>query len=444
MELPSTAHVQLTSEQLVALDKATNWYRTRHSKSFLLDGAAGTGKTFCLQKLLDVLNTNFVIFTAPTNKAVKVLSQTLRQAGIHAPCCTIYSALGLKMQPNGDVKELTPTEKSRHNFDWNKYQLVVLDEASMVGQVLLPHIDRLQSQYGVQFIYVGDSAQLPPVGEAYSAVMHGDWNEQAHASLVTVVRQENQILTLASAIRAQIGTFIPRVALHHDNANDEGVWLYSTSAWADKALLRALDQGLFARPGGAKCIAWRNVIVNKLNKMIRLHLYPETQQFFVEGDRVIVTEPFNPIARGSNEKMQGTFITTDSEGRVEYAELVSHPWYPEFPCWALSIIGDDEEQFEAYVLTDDAKQQKAWRARKDALAQEARADRRKWAAFWRFVEAFNGIRHGYAITAHRAQGSTYDQAFVNYSDILLNQNRHEAFRCLYVACSRPKYQLHLW
>lgn len=436
--------VQLTADQTEALTRATNWYRNTKLPAFLLDGAAGTGKTFCLQALLDRLNTDFVLFAAPTNKAVKVLSQTLRRAGIHSPCATIYSILGLKMMPNGDVKELTASEKPKHAVDWWKYKLIVLDEASMVGQVLLPHISRLQEQYQVRFIFVGDSAQLPPVGEPQSAVMSGDWSPEAHASLIKVVRQENQILTLASAIRAQVDAFIPRVALQNDHDDQEGVWQYQNPMAADRAILRALDDGLFQQPTGAKCIAWRNVVVNKLNQMIRSHLYPETQQFFVEGDRVIVTDPFNPLTEDNTEKQLGTYITTDSEGRVEHAEQVPHPWFPEFLCWQLTVVGDDEEQYKALVLHEDPRMQRKWKAHKDKLAAEAHMDRGKWEQFWRFVEAFHGLRHGYAITAHRSQGSTYEQAFVNYSDMLLNQNRREAFRCLYVACSRPRKQLHLW
>ena len=74
----------------------------------------------------------------------------------------------------------------------------------------------------------------------------------------------------------------------------------------------------------------------------------------------------------------------------------------------------------------------------ERLAQEAKADKRKWRHFWDLKDAFHSLRHAYAITAHRAQGSTYEHAYVDWRDILLNRNRQEAYRCLYVACTRPK------
>ena len=80
----------------------------------------------------------------------------------------------------------------------------------------------------------------------------------------------------------------------------------------------------------------------------------------------------------------------------------------------------------------------------EELAQRAKTEnKRLWGAFWALKEAFHGVRHGYAITAHKSQGSTYDSAFVDFRDMLINRNVVEARRCLYVACTRPKFQLFL-
>ena len=99
---------------------------------------------------------------------------------------------------------------------------------------------------------------------------------------------------------------------------------------------------------------------------------------------------------------------------------------------------------DLWVLSKGKKEQSSWKAHKERLLAEARGNSRLWPAFWSFLESFHAVRHGYAITAHRAQGSTYEQVFVNSSDIFCNQNRSEAFRCLYVAATRPKKRLFLW
>ena len=150
-----TATPVLTEDQSRALEAIDRWFSADAfaapnttpsplSQSFLLDGAAGTGKTFCLQLLLDsISDLGGVLFTAPTNKAVKVLQQTLNAADIHSECCTIYSALNLRMLPDGAVKVLTASEQ-RGRINWTKISLCVVDEASMVGKVLRGHIEALQ------------------------------------------------------------------------------------------------------------------------------------------------------------------------------------------------------------------------------------------------------------------------------------------------------------
>jgi len=438
---------QLTSDQSAAIFAIQCWFAADSDatpdhlyQSFLLDGAAGTGKTFCLRQLLDSVD-GTVLFTAPTNKAVKVLQQTLNAADIHSECCTIYSALNLRMMPDGAVKVLTASEQ-RGRINWATISLCVVDEASMVGKTLRTHIDNIQQIYAVRFLFVGDSAQLPPVGEPNSAVIAGHPPETT-ATLLQVVRQDNQILTLGSAIRAQVTSWAPCITLSSDNDGDEGVWRYILPAEAEQRILEAIRAGLFQSPTGAKAIAWRNAVVAKLNTFIRGHLYPGTTEFFCEGDRVILTEPCTELAMASGQQRK-TLHTTDTEGVVNSCSLAAHPTYPQFSCYHLSVTSDEGVKMDLWVLGQDRKTQAAWKTERERLLQQARENSRLWPGFWSFLEAFHSVRHGYAITAHRSQGSTYEQAFVNSSDIFCNQNRSEAFRCLYVAATRPRKRLFLW
>ena len=71
------------------------------------------------------------------------------------------------------------------------------------------------------------------------------------------------------------------------------------------------------------------------------------------------------------------------------------------------------------------------------------AARGLWSKFWTLKEAFHNVRHGYATTAPRSQGSTYETSFVDWRDILANRNPTEARRCLYVAFTRAKYRVFL-
>ena len=394
---------------------------------FLLSGFAGTGKTYCIRHLIDKIKGR-LIFTAPTNKATKVPRDTLTTAEYKPETRTIYSLLGLRLEANGEVKELTIPEDP---LDLSEYRAVVVDEASMVNAKLFSFIARTAKEQKVKFIFMGDSAQLPPVGETRSPV----WDRHdAAATLTKVMRYDNQILALATAIRGQVDHPAPQFRRVSDNANGEGVWNCQEGDF-ERRLLDAAGQGRFSKPNCAKAIAWRNVTVDNLNRRIRQRIFDNAASSpWLPDDRIILLEPA--------KDPQGEPIgSTDDEGTVTRVESEWHPVWGEFKVWRLSVTTDDNRVIVLRTLDEEFR--RAFDTRVEELAQAARSDRRRWGAFWKFKEDFHKVRHSYAITAHRAQGSTYEAAFVDWRDILSNRNRAEAFRCLYVACTRPKFELYL-
>jgi exodeoxyribonuclease-5 len=82
--------------------------------------------------------------------------------------------------------------------------------------------------------------------------------------------------------------------------------------------------------------------------------------------------------------------------------------------------------------------------RLNELSSRAKAgERHLWRQFWKLKETFHAIRPSYAITSHRSQGSSYQIVFVDRMDIMLNKTRREAFRSLYVACTRARKEVHI-
>jgi ATP-dependent exoDNAse (exonuclease V) alpha subunit len=77
--------------------------------------------------------------------------------------------------------------------------------------------------------------------------------------------------------------------------------------------------------------------------------------------------------------------------------------------------------------------------RGDALAQvEARAI----ADHIREVEdSFARLRHAYAITAHKSQGSTFHTVLVDWGDLSTMRDAFEFNRGLYVAASRASHHM---
>lgn len=410
---------ELNEEQAQAL-QAIDDFLEGPGDFFVLSGSAGTGKTFCIRELTNRSKGRF-IFTAPTNKATKVLRESVTRDDYKPECRTIYSLLGLRLEANGEVKELCAPDDM---IDLSQYRAVIVDEGSMVNAVLMQHIRATANAFRIKFIFLGDAAQLPPVGEARSTI----WELPNGSRLTKVMRHDNAILELATRLREEVDKFAPKIKLAENNDGSEGVWRATASEF-NASIVDHAKASAFSRPGGSKVIAWRNVEVDRYNRLIRNIIFPGAESPWLVGDRVLFTAPAKDL---DDEPM----ASTDDEGEVERVDTEWHAIYGEFKIWRIAITLDTNQTVIARVLHEDSAP--AYARKVGELSNIARSNSRKWKDFWEFKEAFHSLRHAYAITAHRAQGSTYDTAFVNWQDILSNRNRQEAFRCLYVAITRPK------
>lgn len=212
--------MQFDESQTAAID------RLMHYKYGILIGAAGTGKTTLVKQVIS----NFIYGTdgrydqlglrnlggaqgpsiavcAFTGVATGVLKATLPE-WLHPCVKTIHSLLEYKpasMEGGGDSSYFVPTRNAENLMD---YDLIVLDEASMVGLNLWHNIvDALRPTTRV--ILLGDLNQLAPVADtpffpyvlADAMADNGAWTV---AELTTVHRQSgvggNRILDTAHAV----------------------------------------------------------------------------------------------------------------------------------------------------------------------------------------------------------------------------------------------------
>lgn len=413
-----------TEEQATALELIEDWLETRPSLYFLLKGYAGTGKTFCVTQVAKSgrFKPHQICFTAPTNKAVKVLRNYLDGEGLdECPSRTIFSLLGLSLQANGEVKELTAREEP---VDLSSLRLIVVDEASMVNSFLMEEIKEAVTRHKIPLLFMGDPAQLPPVGEMSSPV----WQITNSFELTKVMRYGNSMLDLATAIRKVVDSPFPSVKIN------QAPPVYRPDAFAFQ--MRMLSELEKFRDGTARTIAWRNVTVDKYNQLIRVALFGKEQAKFnawLPGDKIVATAQLKDLD-------ENIFMRTDEEAEVEDIAIGQHPIYSEFEIFNLLVKHETDKKYTLRVLTQSG--QFALNNRLNELSMEAKGGKRyKWREFWQLKEAFHEVRHSYAITSHRSQGSSYDICFIDLQDIMLNRNRQEAFRSLYVACTRARKEL---
>ena len=416
----------LKGEQIAAAEAISAFLADPKKKTFLLEGGAGTGKTYTAQALLDSVKGR-VLYTAPTNKATRVLRMTLSREDFKPECRTIYSALGLSMKENGEVKELTAPEDP---VDLSAYKLIVLDEGSMVNSQVNTYIKRAQEAYGFKLLVMADFAQLPPVGEPFSPLRA----VEDKAALTTPRRFENQILRQATALREAVDKPFMRLSLESDNDDTGGVFRSGEGAY-EETLRRLAREGDFSRPDCAKAIAWRNITVDRYNSLIRREIFgSEASALWLPGDRLSTLGPCMDL---DGKKI----ADTDDEGLVERVDVEYHPEFGNYKTFRITVTTDDNRLIVLRPLHPESAAEHAREL--ENLVQQAKSNKRLWRKFWDLKEAFHTVRHGYATTAHRSQGSTYETSFVDWRDILVNRNLIEARRCLYVAFTRAKYRVYL-
>ena len=160
-----------TKEQGKAISLLSEFVLSRKSDSlFLLRGYAGTGKTSLLAALVRTMQQlqQRVMLLAPTGRAAKVLSSF---AG--APAYTIHRKIYRQ-------KSLVDMDNFQNDVNLHKDTLFIVDEASMIanysesntifgsGRLLDDLMHYVYSCEGCRLLLVGDTAQLPPVGEEES------------------------------------------------------------------------------------------------------------------------------------------------------------------------------------------------------------------------------------------------------------------------------------
>ena len=192
----------LTAGQAAAAEAFVAWLKAPYDGTpFVLSGYAGTGKTYLSRHLLQQVEDLGMCWTvvAPTHKAVGVLRQHLAWAALQPTWypSTIHRLLRLKLKRQGDLERCEETEQTAAALE--NLGLVLVDEASMVDSTLLEIALRCAHPFRTRLVFVGDPAQLPPVGEAQSPVF-------AMARAAAAVLTEEQQAQLNQKVQAIAGS----------------------------------------------------------------------------------------------------------------------------------------------------------------------------------------------------------------------------------------------
>ncbi len=248
----------LTEEQQAAYVVAADFIEG-DDREMVIAGAAGTGKTTVIGHVVKALVRRGlkVAITAPTNKAVGVLSQKTREAvGDHCPNVwvgTIHALLGLK--PEFDERHGRQFLRQSGRPKTEEGMVIVVDECSMVDQNLLLYIRAESAKIGAKVLYVGDWYQLPPVFERESLT----FSVPRQAKLIQVIRQakDNPILSLATEIREVLdGVIFPM--LETQKRRGLGVKVLRPREFERELKRHFLSTDYDADPDHCRALCWTN------------------------------------------------------------------------------------------------------------------------------------------------------------------------------------------
>lgn len=453
-------------------------------KGIVLKGYAGTGKTFLVRRLIEYIaqtdHKGAIAITAPTNKAVKVLYKAAagNNSGLSSfvfedifdgtsriSYSTIHKLLGMREVIAPDGTQTFEMQNINENKSVN-FKYLIVDEISMLDNVICHGIMKLADK--IKIIFIGDPMQIPPVNATDSIPFkHDSPYKYKTVELTEIMRQkgDNPIIASSFTIRDNISMTqpIPKLVT---KVNDKGEGLIYFDESVDKPKIKPLLEQYFKNSNFElnsdymKVIAWTNKTVNYINDVVREILYGKNPAKFEEGEKLIVLKPI--FKEFYHKKKYGhywrLFLNTSEELTVTNVHLetltkkiATHSL--TYSAWVLTVSysdlkGNDCEDF-IYVIHESSEEdyhKMVSTLRKRAIDHKlSNPETRKkaWVDYFNCLKWSAQTAYNYAITGHKAQGSTYENVLIIEDDIDRNRKTLERNRIKYTAYSRASKLLHI-
>ena len=403
-----------TKHQQKKLEEMYKWADS-NKPFFVLSGSAGTGKTFITRTFLSNYNKE-VMLTATTHKAVGVLAE----ASGSEQCRTIHSALAIKPQfRQGKTFLKQDAVRARVNLRGNR--IVVVDESSMIDRELMKFIKEDAANNNRKYLFIGDHCQIPPVNEEESPVFEFLDNEP----LSEIIRQGegSPIITLATQIRDIIETGKTEHPLQMEASSATG----SIKSLSSEEFLKAIYETDFMLEGNDdKVIAWTNSSVKQYNSMV-CDSY-NVKEDFVEGLQVVFNEAYivddEIIANNGDEGVVTSCEYNIGKNGLPYYRIGISDHIGTFKV----IPNEYHENYKTFFYN---------------LKQEAIKNPKKWVDYYKSMEEYSDIRPRFASSVHKAQGSTFNNVFVDLVDIQKCRYDRTRQRLFYTAITRAKHNVYI-
>lgn len=501
--ISSFKNYELTDSQNYAINKLDKFLIVKEQKIFILKGYGGSGKTFITKGLTDYLDLSKVnyILTAPTGKAAKVIQNKTNKIAT-----TIHKMIYCFKDIYDDCcnKDDVDTYKMYFNIDENNVQpsntVFIIDESSMIGDNyqkneffsfgssrlltdLIKFTNILDDKFNNKILFIGDTAQLPPVGMKDSPALDMDYLVEKYnlnidsCELTDVVRQkkESGILINSLILRKKIQYGSWQQGVSFDLNYDEIMLLKDEELIIN--YLKACDGKI---TDNTIIIAYKNEMVEYYNKLVREYFFPN-KHYITQGDKIMVVENYRDSDKsifngdyGYIKKVNEQIIQREISVKTKINDEKIFTIIPlQFRKVEIEFIGVNksftteilifenilyrdkiytntgfELDIKKYVLSDnDISKIERLGIYLDVVKRAEqlgiKSNKKEFKKFITEDPYFNSlkVKFGYSITCHKSQGSEWENVFINCN--FHNKLSVDYLRWLYTAITRSSKNLYL-
>lgn len=419
--------------------------------AFVLKGFAGTGKTTLIAALVKARSSKNLktVLLAPTGRAAKVMGKYAQRMAF-----TIHRYIYMPTTVGGKVAFRLRQNKSVRT-------LFIVDESSMINassgsqyghskSVLHDLLSFVSEGNQCNVLFVGDTAQLPPVGQTESPALSITYlcallNDKPNsAELTQVVRQANasEIIKNATRIREYLKQELFEGLKF--NVGPDFVRLVDGYDIEDR-----MSECFQNEQEETKLIVRSNKRANLYNRQIRLKiLWLENE--LASGDELMVVKnnyfwvdkksPMGFIANGETIEILSYKHIKELYGfRFADAEIR----FPDFP---------NEKPIEVKLLLDvlDHEGPNLSYESQNKLYNEILQDYQHFSKSQAVQAVMNNeyfnalqVKFAYAVTCHKAQGGQWKNVFVEQSWLPTGKPDADYYRWLYTAITRATDKVYL-
>ncbi len=426
-----------------------------YERIFVLNGYAGTGKTTLIAAVVAALKQMGVrtVLLAPTGRAAKVLSRYTGERAL-----TIHKKIYRE--------RVNAAYESKFSLDINreKEAVFIIDEASMIasgrnyekavfgsGSLIDDLMSYVRSGRQCRAIFVGDSAQLPPVGEDESAALNVDfmagYGGVYGRTMDEVVRQsqDSGILFNATLVRCMLENGLVDVPMLEMTLPD----VRSIGG----AELTELLEECYDKYGRDETIVITrsNKRANRYNGGIRHSVFYAEEQ--IEGGDMLMVVKNNYYFTEREKDCPMSFIANGDVAELRrvrnFKELYGFHFadatlrFPDYDNYELDCkIMLDTLSSESPSLTREEGNRLFAEVEKDYLDIKSHAKRLEEIRNNPYFNALQ-IKFAYAVTCHNAQGGQWKAVFIDKFLFGDEPMSADLMRWFYTAITRATEKLYL-